>query len=350
MISIPRDLWVPVGRTSYVKINSVYTYGEQQGEGVGIKNVIEVIDTVLGLDIHYYATADFEGFVKAVDALGGIDVDVEHSFVDPKYPTAAYGTQVVRFEAGLQHMDGTRALQYARSRQGYTTDNSGAIEGNDFARARRQQQVLKAVKEKVLSTETLLSPSKIEDVSEAIGDHVRTDMELWEALRFADLARHIDTEAVIQVVLDNGEGLLYSENGSAGYILRPVGNTWTRLHELARTIFTRQELESEELSVAVANGTTRTGVASIQSTNIETDGMNVVFTGNVDATKRPSKTRILLLVPRTQAPTSIELLEERYDVTAESTTYEQARLFLRSTETLPTTTDVLILLGPDAIP
>lgn len=351
LISIPRDLWVPAGGGTYTKINAIYTFGEQRGEGQGIISLKETLDEVLGLELHYYATADFDGFTEAIDTLGGIDVDVENSFIDYNYPTDDFGTQVVRFEAGVQHMDGETALKYARSRKGYVTDGSNADEGSDFGRARRQQQVMKAVREKALSIDTLLSPSTLQELTETAGEHISTDMEIWEAIRMADIAKAVNTDAIIQVVLDNRvEGLVYGDNVGGASVLLPVGGTWSRIQDMAQTIFLRNtEAEEEELAVAVANGTGRTGFATASARDLEGSGFTIDYIGNVATQQRPESTEILLLTDRTHAPTSIQTLELTYGVKATPTTYEQASGMLRAGEVLPSDIDVLILLGPDAI-
>jgi LCP family protein required for cell wall assembly len=128
IISIPRDMIVPIDSQNYRKINSVYTIGKQNGEGGG-EFTKKVISETLGLPVHYFVAVDFAGFVEIIDAIDGIEVTVDRSFTDHQFPTEDYKYQKVSFEEGEQKMDGITSLKFARSRHG----NNG--EGSDFARS-----------------------------------------------------------------------------------------------------------------------------------------------------------------------------------------------------------------------
>ena len=152
LISIPRDTWVkyPIDQTYYRRINGVYAYGEKKGEGQGIEMLKTVAREVTGLEIHYWAMVDLAVFVKAVDLVGGLDIDVDRSFTDYYFPKDTdTGYRTISFEKGLQHMDGATALDYARSRK------ASGPEGSDYARARRQQKVIKAFIAKAIAIENL---------------------------------------------------------------------------------------------------------------------------------------------------------------------------------------------------
>lgn len=149
LISVPRDLWVSSLKT---KINSVYHYGQfREASGGGIKLAQSAVLETLGLPIHYTAVIDFLVFQEAIDLVGGIDVDVQRSFTDARFPISGKENalpvssryETITFNAGLRHMDGSTALKFVRSRQ------AEGEEGTDIARDRRQQQVLSALKQKV---------------------------------------------------------------------------------------------------------------------------------------------------------------------------------------------------------
>ncbi len=170
MISIPRDLTVEIGEDSgwYNKINAVYAFTkEDDNEEAGILELKRTIEELTGMEIQYYAMVNFEAFVQIVDAVGGVDINVENSFTDYQYPL---GTkyQTVSFKSGIQTMDGETALKYARSR--HSSDNG---EGSDFMRARRQQKVIMAIKDKILSSETLTSPKAIMGIFSAVADNIK---------------------------------------------------------------------------------------------------------------------------------------------------------------------------------
>ncbi|NTV78290.1 MAG: LCP family protein [Clostridiales bacterium] len=169
MVSVPRDLTVEIGEGSgwYNKINAVYAFTKEDDDTAGLKELKRTVEELTGTEIQYYAMVNFDGFTQIVDAVGGVDINVENSFTDYSYPL---GTkyQTVSFKSGIQTMDGETALQYARSRH---SDDNG--EGSDFMRARRQQKVIMAVKDKILSTETLTSPKAIMGLISSVADNIK---------------------------------------------------------------------------------------------------------------------------------------------------------------------------------
>lgn len=168
MLSIPRDFHVQIDPDLYwfKRINSVYSAYEQKGEGQGLLRLRDVVSEITGIEIQYHAMIDFKGFTELIDSLGGINVNVENSFTDYRYPTDT-GRKTVSFEAGPQLMDGVTALEYARSR--HSLDNN---EGSDFARARRQQKVITAVTDEIVSS-SLLDPQSLMSLFNVIQDNVK---------------------------------------------------------------------------------------------------------------------------------------------------------------------------------
>jgi len=153
LISLPRDIW---SETLKDKINSAYAYGEAKKVGGGFILAKAEVEAVVGLPIHYAILVDFERFKELIDYLGGIDVEVERSFTDFKYPIRGRENDLcnedpeykcryeqITFKKGVQHMDGDLALKFVRSR------NAKGVEGSDFARNKRQQKVLLAIYEKI---------------------------------------------------------------------------------------------------------------------------------------------------------------------------------------------------------
>lgn len=295
-ISIPRDLYVPY-EGGKGKINSVFSAGERYQEGSGADFLSETVGNLLDIPIHYYVRVDFEGFRQIIDSLGGITVDVERSFVDNEYPTYNFGYQTVKFEKGLQKMDGETALQFARSRHGVVTDDSGGYEGSDFARARRQQRILEAVKERLFSVYTIINPKIVNDLLGAIGDHARTNIQPSEMLIFADMAKSYDTSRLNNAVLEHGDdGLLYSSRVGGSYVLLPKDPSFGEIMSFAQNIFLGDE-EKEEIAIEeqkkeealvgyVLNGTSITGLASRYETRIKSS-TNAQITGRGNALEKP---------------------------------------------------------------
>lgn len=271
LIAIPRDLWVP---NLGAKINSAYAYGQEKQNGEGLDLAKKTVSTLLGIPVHYAFRIDFNGFIRGVDLVEGLEIDVENSFVDPKYPISGKEddlcgltietqekdgvvTQVVKdatgsaillaeindentpftcryeelsFTKGLTHMDGAVVLKFVRSRHG-----TGG-EGSDFARSARQQKVILAFREKVLSLEFLTSPQKILELSKTFGDTIDTDIKDDEVVLFAKLSLKIDPSTIRRLVLDASQ-----ENGRLEFgrpedhggqsVLVPKNNSWTDLAE-----------------------------------------------------------------------------------------------------------------------
>ncbi|MGA3291701.1 MAG: LCP family protein [Candidatus Microgenomates bacterium] len=182
LISIPRDIWIPEIRA---KINSAYYWGETQPErGGGLTFSKQVVSEVTGQPVNYALVIDFSGFQDIVNTIGGIDVMVDRSFTDTKYPiagkendtcggdpTLACRYETIHFDQGLTHMDGATALEFVRSREG---DNG---ENTDFARSARQQKVISVVGKKVLSVRVILNPIKDYKILKAVETSVETDLD-----------------------------------------------------------------------------------------------------------------------------------------------------------------------------
>ena len=143
MLSIPRDTWVKIpGYEIYNKINTAHRIGDIKNyPGGGPALAKQTVSELIGYPVHYYVRLNFEGFREIIDYVGGLDIEVPRDLNDPTYPSDDYGYDPLFIAKGMQHMDGTLALKYARTRH----------VDNDFGRARRQQQVLLALKNKILS-------------------------------------------------------------------------------------------------------------------------------------------------------------------------------------------------------
>ena len=141
MLSFPRDMLVPVeALNDTVKINTIHVFGEVRNyPGGGPAMLKDTISELIGYPIDYYVRVNFDGFREIVDLIGGVDIQVARDIRDDKFPDENYGYDPLYIPAGLQHMDGALALKYARVRHIDT----------DYERARRQQQVIVAVKDKV---------------------------------------------------------------------------------------------------------------------------------------------------------------------------------------------------------
>jgi len=272
LLSIPRDLYVKIPGVGYNKINYANAYGEQylKDEGGGPALTKKVVSEILDLPIHYYILLDFSGFTKFIDTLDGVDINVDQAVADPYYPAANMEDyDPFYMSTGQHHMDGATALKYARSRE--TT--------SDFDRSRRQQQVMVAARDKALSLGVLTNPKKISDIISILGDHLRTDIQLWEMERLFSLAKDIDTSNIVSKVLDNStDGLLIDDQIDGGYYLIPrLGvENYTAIQKLTHEIFTDPYLQNEKARIQVLNATGQSGKATEVSDMLTSYGYNVV--------------------------------------------------------------------------
>lgn len=284
MLSIPRDLYTPIaGTKNSIKINEIYSIGEKDKKGGGAPLLKESVSKILDLPIHYYVIADFYGFVKFVNEIGGVDVNVEKNLNDPYYPDAnMQGYDPFYIKAGSQHMDGAVALKYARSRE--TT--------SDFDRAARQQQIISATKEKALKIGFLANPKKILEIVNIIGDHVRTDLTATELVSLADLIKNLDSSKSVSKVLTSGDnGELISDSSSGTFYLMPKGGNWSNIQKLAHEIFTEPNLKRENAKIEILNGSGTAGQGGKLADTLRSYNYNVVSI--LTAPEKQAKTEII---------------------------------------------------------
>jgi LCP family protein required for cell wall assembly len=186
ILSIPRDLYVDIPGYGLNRVNTAYTLG-------GGQLSMDTVQYNFGVRVNYYVMIEFDVFVTVVDEIGGIDVDVPKAIYDSSYPDQNYGYDPFYIEAGWQHMDGETALKYARTRHG----------DNDFERARRQQAVLFAIRDKVLTLNML--PTLIEKsptLYNNLKSSIDTNLSLDQMISLALLAKDIPRESIRTGVID----------------------------------------------------------------------------------------------------------------------------------------------------
>ena len=227
LISIPRDLYVNVPYHDHKnKINEIYVEGiKDDGWKNGLKYSEKAISDVTGLDIHYAASVDFKAFKEIIDILGGVRITLARPFSE----TNQFEEGVIELPAGSQTIDGDTALLFARAR--FST--------SDFDRAKRQQQLLIAIKEKAFSLGVISNPLKIISILNSLGNHVRTDAELWEIKELVTVVREMNTTNIQRKVFDTSkEGLLYASRDKNGsYILLPEGENFNEMQRACKDIF-----------------------------------------------------------------------------------------------------------------
>lgn len=225
MMSIPRDLYVDIPGHGYAKINEAYLDGKEDGYseagyptgGMGLLE--QVVSENFGLTLHYYALVDYSAFRQAVDAVGGIDVNIASSdprgLYDPSRDwTKSYRAPLVKLTNGSHHLDGQEALNLARARG----DAYGAYgyAQSDYTRTANQRLMLVALKDKATSAGVALNPVKISSLLDSFGNNVKTDFKTTEVRRLGDLAKKIPSDKIQSVGLNNVNG----KNLLKGYTTR----------------------------------------------------------------------------------------------------------------------------------
>jgi len=269
LLSIPRDFYAQIpGDRLQMKINSIYQYGlnkYDKDSDRSVKILEAVISDMTSLSIDYYAIMNFEGFEKAIDAIGGINVMNERDIYDPRYPGSNYSYETFKLEKGFQHLSGATALKYARERH---DDPEG-----DFGRAKRQQQVMQTTKNKIFSTGTLFNFIAMNKLLDTLGDNVTTNISTEEMESFFELSKKLDTNNINNVVVDawNQDSLLkvshvFFGNVRAFVLIPRIGN-FSEIQELAQNVFDlnkikrrKEEIAKENANVVVINKSEEAGL------------------------------------------------------------------------------------------
>lgn len=355
LMSIPRDLIMPIPGYNWQKINAADAYGEAKNPGHGAELTVQAISQTLQIPIQYYLRVDFSGFKEFIDQLGGVKVCVDNAFSDYNYPTYDFKVQTISFTAGCQMMDGETALRFARSRHG----NNG--EGSDYARSRRQQKIILAVKEKMLSFTTLANPLTIKKMYDQYQEHVATNLEIWEMLRLAELTKGINKENILSYGLDDGPGgkleSLIGEDGA--YLLQPIGGNYDDIRKMVANIFNEGGAPMENKAVAqpekpkveapkptvketgkieIRNGTFTTGLASKIQTALQTAGYNVPTVGNTPF--RDYEKNVIYDLSSGKFPQTIEFLTKKLNANVSTSVPNWLKNI--------TTNDIVIILGKEA--
>ena len=199
MLSIPRDLWVTIpdygaGRVSN-RINTANMFGDAYGyPGGGPALATKTAQLALGIPIDHYVRLNFTAFEDFIDLIGGIDVVVPEDIYDPKYPTEDGNVELYQISAGQHHLDGVQALKYARTRR---------TVGSDFDRADRQQQVIYAVRDKVMEPNRLPQLlARAPELAEMFADSVQTDFTANEVACLAQIAQDVPRGSIRNAAID----------------------------------------------------------------------------------------------------------------------------------------------------
>jgi LCP family protein required for cell wall assembly len=268
-ISVPRDWYVPIKlangqTTSSSRINAAYSVGvsaagnsADASAGVSVAN--PTLENLLGIHIDHWVGLDFQAFKSSVDAVGGVDVVVPNTFTDYQYPAGECSPgptencqyMTIHFNAGAQHMNGTQALEFSRSR--HSSDNG---EGSDFARSRRQQLVVAALKQKVVSLGGL---GTLPDLLNSLGDNVVTDLHVNDLEALYSLLKDVDTKSILHVSFDDTNFLYecgYPVNCGSAYIYAH-DRTYAEIAHYVKNVFVDPPVLAQHAPVTIEDASGR---------------------------------------------------------------------------------------------
>ncbi len=284
LLSLPRDLWVEIPGFGVDRINQAYYFGQAyEYPGGGQALAMETVESLLGIPVDYYVTVDFQGFIDAVDLIGGIVVEVMEPIDDPDYPDNCYGYEPFSISDGTQRIDGETALKFARTR---------ATFGGDVDRAGRQQQVLLAVRDQVLRVDQF--PKLIVQAPQfwqTFQNNVNTNLSFDDAMELALLVREIPQDNIQTAILDYN--YVYNETTPDGrQVLVPLRNEIRTLRDElfpvpAAPTPVLEELPQlmleEDARVAIYNGTAVFGLAADTQSYLQDLDVNITEIGNADS-------------------------------------------------------------------
>lgn len=346
LVSIPRDLYVKTPSLGSMKINAVYASAKNKilagkktdnkaskAEEAGFNAIEDTVEATLGIPIHYHGMIDFEGFKQAIDAIGGIDIDVKTSLYEVMSINGK--RYVLDVKTGKQHFDGFRALAYSRSRMSSAR--------GDFDRAERQRLILMGLKDKALSIGTLSNPLKINQLINAFGNHINMNMTIDELMRLYDIGKQIDGSKVESIGLadpPNNYVTTGKIGGQSVVIPRAGANNYKEIQNFIRNKLRDGFLRKEDASIAVYNGTNTTGLAAKTAADLKSYGYNITTTA--DAPTKGNQKTILVDLRNGAKKYTKHYLEQRLKVTAVTKMPDGMTID-------PGTADFAIILGTDEV-
>lgn len=280
MLSIPRDLWVAIPGFEHGKINTAYYLGDiHKLPGGGPALAVKTVEELLGVPIHFYAQIDFGAFVRFIDEIGGVLIDVPAP-ITIDLLGGGFKTKK-KLQPGKQVLPGEWALAYARARN---------TEGGDFDRAMRQQQVIMAIRQRILEPEVLPKLiTKAPTLYNELASGIRTNLTLEQVLRLALLAQSIPEENIQRGIISK-ESVLFAKSPDGLDILIPLPD---KIHLLRDQIFAissglgpltegddQARMLAEGARLAIYNGSSQAGLAERTADYLRNLGANVVQVAN----------------------------------------------------------------------
>lgn len=344
MLSVPRDLWVNVPGRGHAKINAAYPEG-------GMNLLKSVVEDATGLNVHYTALVNYTAFRDLVNAVGGITINIQSTdkrgIYDPNIDyTTRYCCALAKYPNGPVTLDGKQALNLARARGDPTSlGYPYGFESGDFTRTENQRKMLLAVKDKVSSISTLANPLKITSLIDAVGNNVKTDLQVNEMQTLYYYSKKIDDTKIDSYNINTLKGSnttmlsnYTSPDGQSALIPAAGVGNYEDIRAQIQKVFTAGPLVKENSAIEVLNATDATGLAKLTSHSLTAQGVNIVGVADA-AVNQPTTT--LIDNSQGQKPSTLNYLR---------TTYKATVVTDQKLTTNYPAADFILVLGQDAIP
>ncbi|MGC1177282.1 MAG: LCP family protein [Candidatus Saccharimonadales bacterium] len=296
LLSVPRDLWTNIDDEGHQKINAAYVQGEDNNFSAsgypngGMGLLEQTVSQDLGIPIDYYALVDYNAFRDAVNAVGGIDVNIQsqdsRGLYDPSVDYVTHGP-LVKLSNGTHHLNGEQALDLARARG--DSYYSYGFPASDFDRTEHQRQMLVALKSKAVSAGVLANPAKLSSLADALGNNVKTDLKLSEVRRLYDLTKSISGNNIQSLSLNDasGKNLLMSYqtfNGQSALIPAAGLDDFSDIQAFIKQQTSSDPVVREDADVVLLNATETSGLASKKRASLASaKNLHISATGNAQA-------------------------------------------------------------------
>lgn len=341
LLSVPRDLWVQIPDDGYQKVNAAYSFGKtasttksgKQRIRNGLKHLDRTLEPILDVPIHYHVIVNFGAFKQAVNAVGGVTVNVPEQLYDPTIAWENNYNPLIA-KKGSQKFNGQKALLYVKSRQTST----------DFARSERQRLVLVALKDKVLSAGTFSNPIRVSQLLNSFGSNVFTDFSLDDLSRLYQIISEIPSAGIKSLdLVTPPHQLLTTGNINGLSIVQPTAGLFN-YSAIQRFVHSRLKdglIVKENAAVMIYNATSTPGLATKQAKILRSFGYRVVTVANAPKTTNPATTAVVDLTDGAARYTR-NYLEKRFKTAAQSNLPDSSGI------AKPNDPAFVIILGKDA--
>ena len=347
-MSIPRDLWLNIPSIGYQKINDANSNANFNQPGYfkgGMGQLQQVIETDFGIPIDYYALIDYSAFEDAVNAVGGITVNIQspdpRGLYDPNVDKAHGGP--LKLPNGPVHLNGLQALALALARG--DSPYAYGFPLSDINRTQHQRQMLIALEQKALSAGVLSNPLTITHLFDAIGTNVKTDLSLADAIKLSQLAKKVNLSQI------KSYGLNYSGNNALlttyvtptnppqdALIPRAGLNNYSQIQHYYLQITSNNPVVQENSTVTILNGSNVPNLAHNEETYLQSQGFNVVYIGNASTVYTSN---FILDNSQGKKPNSYNFLEKYFGITPSASSSVSAEAI----ETQGYTTNFVVVIG-----